>query len=318
MKTIFHFQNTDASLSNLDDEARTLFNEVCGVTNAMPASIWPEKSKRQKGKSVLQSVHNYDLKLELDARGWELEPYVYEQDRSVRRADFNKGVGAAKVVIEAEFGNASRTDSAQVKFQTAYLNNALKLAIMIVATNKMAKLTDSGLTTFEQTRAYFSGLHPAMVAYPLVVIGLEFDESTTVLDWSKSQFSDAECLSGNSGCNNIVHALSEYKAGVVIDTIGVPQAAELAEVKTLRARLNKPSSTGVAGSKADSKAKRKSSKKTADRVEDAEIKLESVEADVPTSLVGARLALGTRLFAAVKNCMTTCWDAIQPPTLKIK
>ena len=194
---------------------------------------------------MLQSVHNYDLKLELDAMGWELEPYVYEQDRSVRRADFNKGVGAAKVVIEAEFGNASRTDSAQVKFQTAYLNNALKLAIMIVATNKMAKLTDSGLTTFEQTRAYFSGLHPAMVAYPLVVIGLEFDESTTVLDWSKSQFSDAECLSGNSGCNNIVHALSEYKAGVVLETIGAPQGIELEQAKSLRAYLNKPSKTGA-------------------------------------------------------------------------
>jgi hypothetical protein len=240
----YYYRNTDERLAGLDSECRYWVQNGDTVLAEMPLSIYPGKSEKQKDKYVLQSVHNYHLKYVLSEQGWNLEPFVDGTGLSSRRADFSAGAGRKKIVMEVELGNKARIDSALVKFQSAWHAGILKLAILVVPVNRLAAITDSGLATFEPAVQYLEGLPKGMVPFPLIVIGLDTDASTPVLDWSTTRVGSAKNLSGNNDKSVLAHAVSEYHAGVVFTEIALPTTdAEKQEAKLLSKRLNEPSVT---------------------------------------------------------------------------
>lgn len=231
-------------LSNLDVESRTWYGNLDRALLDMPLSIYPGKSEKQPDKCVLQSVHNYYLKFVLEQQGWTLEPFADGVGTSQRRADFSAGTARKKIVAEVELGNKARIDSALIKFQSAYHAGILKLAILVVATNRLAAMTDSGLASYEPAVEYLNSLPDAMVPFPLIVIGLEPDESTHVLDWSRTKVGGARYLSGNSDKSVLAHVVSELCAGVVFEEIQRPVTMlEQVEAKDLAKRLNAPTVT---------------------------------------------------------------------------
>lgn len=196
MRTKLYFKNTSAEVVQQNPQWAAHIEGLMATLNDMPCFIWPGKSKSQPGKSVLQSLHNAYLRQTLAVRGWREEPYVVAGVKHSQRSDFELGAASARMLVEVEFGNGARTFCAFHKFLLAHSYGQLGLAVLVCPMRALAKKTDSGLTTFEAAcqQAEFEPL--TMMPYPLLIIGVEEDSTTTVVDWRESGFSAPTSLSG--------------------------------------------------------------------------------------------------------------------------
>jgi hypothetical protein len=146
--------------------------------------------------------------------------------------------------MEVELGNASRVDSAIIKFQKGWHLGVLKLAILVLPTSRLAGLTDSGVATFESAVEELKKMNLAMLPFPLIVVGMDAGESTPVLNWSHTKVTDPKSFSGNNRGVVLPHVVSEYLEGVVFTEIDLPRTPEDIEYATaLGKRLNTHSSS---------------------------------------------------------------------------
>lgn len=100
-------------------------SEIIKICEECPLPLFKGKSKKQKGKEVIQQIMNTYFRLRFEECGWISEPFASPEttDDSLRadfRKEFADATNAFAVQIEVEFGNAASIYRDYFKFQLSY------------------------------------------------------------------------------------------------------------------------------------------------------------------------------------------------------
>jgi hypothetical protein len=164
-----------------------VWKEVTEICTGAPVFIWPNKSKNKKLDVVQQLMNVYfDRRFAIDHR-WHHHPLATRIAESGLRADFRKKFGDLSVQVEVQFGNMARWYSDIFKFQTAYSQGLIQAAISIVPMGKLGRRIDSNVAHFERALRELPSAELS-ITLPILLIGLELDEGTPVIDVSTSKF----------------------------------------------------------------------------------------------------------------------------------
>jgi hypothetical protein len=196
------------------------WDEVRAICEGAPLFTWPEKSKTNPRLDVVQQLMNiyFDRRFAIDA-GWQHHPLATKIAASALRADFRKSFGALAVQVEVQFGNMARWYSDIFKFQTAYSQGLIQAAISILPTASLARRTDSNVANFERAVRELPSAELS-ITLPILVIGLEPDFATAVIDVSKSGFSAVKDLTGKKQSDNLWRIVNGCMEGTKVGNIG--------------------------------------------------------------------------------------------------
>lgn len=154
-------------------------SEILKICKDCPLPLYKGKSKKQKGKEVIQQIMNTYFRLRFEELEWTSEPFASpESTDDSLRADFRKEFADASdkfaVQIEVEFGNAASIYRDYFKFQLSYWARKATVWVLIVPTYKLANRIDGGVANFEKIhRELPSAL--LSVTVPILAIGLDED-----------------------------------------------------------------------------------------------------------------------------------------------
>lgn len=216
--------------------------ELSEVLEAMPYLYWPDKSEKLlsadelsvdkerqlRKQESLQSLYNVWLRQELVERGFDREFLVRDTSRKsdLQKVDFAKLLETGKhIFVEVEFGYTASIERNLFKMLDAYHHGRSELGVLVCPMASLAKATASGVASYETARERLQSFHPNTYPAPLVLIGL--NKGAARIDLSKSLLPGPTCLSGNNNKEVLWHVASELRAGVCVDTIGLPGALEL-------------------------------------------------------------------------------------------
>lgn len=221
---VVRFDHTSACALGDEDVVSSLAS-VVEVLETTPVPYWRGKSEKQCTKSVLQPVLNAYIEQEMVARGWEAEYRVTGQTDSSTgmRVDFARHVASGMVVVvEVQFGNVGRFYGDLCKFLHLKAEGRLALAVHVSLTDETATLTDSGISTHENSQrrvGEFAGT--VLKDVPLICLGLSH-QGATIVDFATSRFPHPKVLQGEGAKASISHAVSQMRSGVPIDQVAPP------------------------------------------------------------------------------------------------
>lgn len=193
--------------------------ELVEVFENAPLFVYPGKSKTNPNLDVVQQVMNtfFDRRLAVDF-DWQYHPLATEIEESGLQADFRKSFGELSIQVEVQFGNMARWYSDIFKFQAAYSQRLIHMGISVVPINELARRIDSNIVNFERVlRELPSAL--LSITHPILVIGLDPDDQTKIVDLRKCKFADIGKITGRGAEMNrwrIVHA---YLSGISMDQV---------------------------------------------------------------------------------------------------
>lgn len=135
-------------------------------------------------------------------------------------ADFRRtfaGENSIRIQSEIQFGNMARWYSDIFKFQAAYSQNLIDLGLSVVPFQALARRIDSNVVSFERARREL----PAAVlsiTLPILLVGIEPDLNTQVIDVSTCQFPNVAAITRNT--QNRWRIVNGLLAGVQANQIG--------------------------------------------------------------------------------------------------
>jgi len=176
-----------------------LYSEILTTISNCPIYTYPNKSKNNANLDVMQQLLNafFDVKFHASAN-WEYHPLATDIQDSGLKADFRKEHNNLKVHVEVQFGNMARWYSDIFKFQTAYSTNLIDLGICIVPMQSLAKRIDSNVTYYERVLKELPSADMS-ITHPILIIGIEPNEETQIINVSNSQFASAKkCHKGDN------------------------------------------------------------------------------------------------------------------------
>lgn len=202
------------------EKHREVWNQIIGICESAPLFVWPNKSKTNKRLDVLQQLMNayFDRRLCID-NDWSHHPLATRIAASGLRSDFRKIFDDVAVQVEVQFGNMARWYSDIFKFQTAYSQELSQIAISIVPTAALAKRIDSNIAHFERALRELPSAELS-ITLPILLIGLEPDEDTPVVDVSNSQFAIVGDITGRGQSDNLWRIINGWAGGVDVSAIG--------------------------------------------------------------------------------------------------
>ncbi|MEJ8737677.1 BglII/BstYI family type II restriction endonuclease [Erysipelotrichaceae bacterium HCN-30851] len=167
-----------------------MFEEIMTICKECPTPYYPNKSKKQKGKDVVQPLMNSYIEERLLSMGWISQPKASkEEDDDRLKADFSKNFpdllyknevrsaeNGVRAIIEVEFGNNASYYRDLYKFQLAFSKNTADICFLIVPKRKLAERMDSGVINFEKPCRELKDAR-MNVPIPILVIGLDVDEN---------------------------------------------------------------------------------------------------------------------------------------------
>ena len=164
-----------------------VWKEVTDICTGAPVFVWPGKSKNPKLDVVqqLMNVH-FDRRFAIDHQ-WQHHPLATRIAESGLRADFRKEFGDLSVQVEVQFGNMARWYSDIFKFQTAYSQGLIQAAISVVPMGRLGRRIDSNVAHFERALRELPSAELS-ITLPILLIGLDLDDATPVVDVSTSRF----------------------------------------------------------------------------------------------------------------------------------
>lgn len=197
-----------------------IWDEVTSICRAAPLFTWPGKSTKNKRLDVVQQLMNvhFDRRFAIDAK-WEHHPLATSIEQSALRADFRKAFGNVAVQVEVQFGNMARWYSDIFKFQTAYSQGLIQAAISIVPTATLGRRIDSNVAHYERALRELPSAELS-ITLPILLIGLEEDDQTRVVDVSTSQFATVKDLTGKTKAENLWRVVNGTIDGNLISDIG--------------------------------------------------------------------------------------------------
>lgn len=199
---------------------RAIWDEIVDTCQAAPLFIWPGKSAKNKNLDVVQQLMNayFDRRLSIDA-DWTHHPLATRIAESGLRSDFRKQFDDVAVQVEVQFGNMARWYSDVFKFQTAYSQELSQIAVSIVPTSALGRRIDSNIAHFERALRELPSAELS-ITLPILLIGMEPDEHTPIVDVSHSQFATVGEVTGRGRGDNLWRVVNGWAGGVDISKIG--------------------------------------------------------------------------------------------------
>ena len=200
-----------------------VWEEIIGVCENTPLFVWPNKSGKNARLDVVQQLLNvyFDRRLAIDLR-WQHHPLATKIAESGLRADFRKEFADLSVQVEVQFGNMARWYSDIFKFQTAYSQGLVQAAISIVPMGTFGRRIDSNIAHYERALRELPSADLS-ITLPILLIGIEPDDGTQLVDVSQSQFGAVGELTGKKKAENLWRVVNGHLAGVPMTQIG-PQS----------------------------------------------------------------------------------------------
>jgi hypothetical protein len=200
-----------------------VWQEIIGVCQNTPLFVWPNKSTKNPRLDVVQQLLNvyFDRRLAIDL-GWQHHPLATKIVESGLKADFRKSFSDLSVQVEVQFGNMARWYSDIFKFQTAYSQGLVQAAISIVPMGSLGRRIDSNIAHYERALRELPSADLS-ITLPILLIGLEPDDETQVVDVSQSHFSAVGELTGKNKADNLWRVVNGLLAGAPMSQIG-PQS----------------------------------------------------------------------------------------------
>lgn len=215
---IFSYRFAEEILQHPSHEG--IWDEVTGACREAPLFIWPGKSKKNPRLDVVQQLMNvyFDRRFAIDFQ-WTHHPLATKIEESALRADFRKSFGPIAVQIEVQFGNMARWYPDVFKFQTAYSQNLVNAAISIVPVHMLGKRIDSNIAHFERVLRELPSAELS-ITLPILLIGLEPNEATPIVDVSTSRFATMGDITGKKKADNLWRVVNGWAEGAPIGDIG--------------------------------------------------------------------------------------------------
>lgn len=196
------------------------WEEIQSILSNAPLFVYPGKSSKNKKLDVVQQVMNtyFDRVMVID-KGWDYHPLATRIEHSGLTADFKKSFGDLTIQAEIQFGNMSRWYSDIFKFQAAYAQSLIKVGLSVIPMGSLAKRIDSNIVNFERARRELPSAELS-VTLPILMIGLEPDEHTRVVDVSACQFDGIGKITGRGNAENRWRIVHGFLSGVPMQQIG--------------------------------------------------------------------------------------------------
>lgn len=158
------------------------WDEIIDVVTRAPLFIHPGKSEKNAKLDVVQQCLNtwFDRALAVE-RDWLYHPLATRIVNSRLAADFRKAFPNITIQAEVQFGNMSRWYSDIFKLQAAYSQSLIQMGLSIVPAGALARRIDSNIVSFERVLRELPSADLS-ITLPILVIGLEPDESTQIVD----------------------------------------------------------------------------------------------------------------------------------------
>jgi restriction endonuclease BglII len=195
------------------------WNEIESILSNAPIFIYPGKSKNLRLQIVQQLMNTYfDRRFAVDC-GWNYHPLATEIADSGLSADFRKSFGNITIQCEIQFGNMARWYSDIFKFQTAYSQSLIQCGLCVLPMGGMARATDSNVAHYERAVRELPSANLS-ITLPILLIGLEQNAETAVVDVRTCQFSAFKEIVGKGNHENRWRIVNGYMQGVEMDQIG--------------------------------------------------------------------------------------------------
>lgn len=194
-------------------------NEIGQIINDCPIFIWPNKSSSNSRLDVVQQLLNayFDVKFSC-LNGWDFHPDATRIPRSGLKADFKKTYGNLTIQSEVQFGNMARWYSDIFKFQTAYSQNMINMGLCIVPFSELGRRIDSNVTNFERCIRELPSAELS-ITLPVLMIGINTNSRTTIIDVSQSEFHNLKDLTGAGNSDNLYRIVNGYISNTPIQNI---------------------------------------------------------------------------------------------------
>jgi hypothetical protein len=214
---VFSYRYAEEILQHPNNVAA--WNEIEEILTNAPLFIFPGKSKKSPRLQVVQQLMNayFDRRFAVD-RGWDYHPLATGIAESSLAADFRKSFGNITVQAEIQFGNMARWYSDIFKFQAAYAQSLIQCGLCVVPMGAMARITDSNVAHYERAVRELPSANLS-ITLPILLIGLEQDAETKVVDVSKSKFSFQDVV-GKGKTENRWRIINGFVTGADISSIG--------------------------------------------------------------------------------------------------
>lgn len=199
---------------------RAIWDQIVKVCESAPLFTWPGKSKNNANLDVVQQLMNayFDRRLCIDS-DWTHHPLATRIAESGLRSDFRKQFGDVAVQIEVQFGNMARWYSDVFKFQTAYSQELSQIAVSILPTAALGRRIDSNIAHFERALRELPSAELS-ITLPILLVGMEPDINTPIVDVSRSQFPTVGEITGRGKSDNLWRIINGWASGTAVSNIG--------------------------------------------------------------------------------------------------
>jgi hypothetical protein len=219
--TIFSYRYAQEILQHPNNAAA--WNEIETILEAAPLFSYPNKSKSNKSLHVVQQLMNtyFDRRFAID-HGWQYHPLATDIAGSKLAADFRKQFAKVTIQTEIQFGNMARWYSDIFKLQAGYSQGLIHCGLCVVPMYSLAIKIDSNIVNFERVIRELPAA-TLSITLPILVIGLEPDENTPLVDVSKCHFESVKAIVGKGMLENQWRIVNGYIDGAAMGEIG-PQS----------------------------------------------------------------------------------------------
>jgi hypothetical protein len=197
-----------------------VWKEIEDTFKNAPLFIYPGKSSKNAKLSVLQKVMNtyFDRKFVIEL-GWDYHPYATKIPNSALRADYRKEFNGLHVQTEVQFGNMARWYSDVFKFQAAYSEKLIQVGVSVVPVGSLARKVDSNVANYERCLRELPSAELS-ITLPILLIGIEDDETTNVVDVSQTLFANVSEINGKNKTENQWRVVNGHADGKPMATVG--------------------------------------------------------------------------------------------------
>lgn len=202
------------------EKHRHIWDEITRICREAPLFVWQGKSEKNRKIDVVQQLMNvyFDRRFAIDC-GWEHHPLATRIESSGLRADFRKKYPDIAVQVEVQLGNMARWYSDIFKFQTAYSQELAQVAISIVPMGSLGKRIDSNVAHYERALRELPSAELS-ITLPILLIGIEPDDETEIVDVSQTQFGRIGEITGKSNADNLWRVVNGWVSGTALNKIG--------------------------------------------------------------------------------------------------
>lgn len=189
---------------------RLAYDEITEIVEQTPIFLYPNKSRSNSSLDVVQQVLNtyFDRRFAVD-NIWLHHPLATQIAESNLRADFRKSFDNLTIQAEVQFGNMSRWYSDVFKFQAAYSQNLIQMGLSIVPMKSLAVRIDSNVVNYERVIRELPSAELS-ITLPILVIGLEADDDTPILNIRDCQFDGIGEITGRGRDENKWRIVNGY------------------------------------------------------------------------------------------------------------